>query len=167
MKDNSKKIKDEKRGQRFLPLILSSLSSKGFTLVELLVVIGIIALLASYVFVQLESTRTRGRDAERERGMKSLQNALAIYVNSYAKYPPSNQNLFPYGPSTLTGSDPISLDLINSGTTPSIPKDPLSTGSYVFTYSSIDGSTYEVQYFLETDTIHGKEKANNPQRVTP
>lgn len=139
----------------------------GFSLIELLVVIAIIGLLGSLIFIQLGKSRARGRDAQREQNMKTLQNALAIYTNTTAKYPPSNAGSLPYGPAALTGADPVSLDLINSEALPSIPADPINTGNYVYKYSSTDGMSYTIEYYLETDTIPGKPAANNPQTVTP
>ena len=40
-------------------------SNRGFTLMELLIVVAIIGLLASMILVGLSSFRTRGRDARR------------------------------------------------------------------------------------------------------
>jgi len=121
---------------------------KGFTIVELLVVIAIIALLASLTFAMLQSTRAKSRDAERESEVKSLQNALAIHV--------VNDKVYPVFTGAITGIDTLSTQLLNSGAFSSIPKDPLNTGNYVYQYSSSDGSTYAITYFLETNNIPGK-----------
>src|SRR3989344_79676 len=115
---------------------------KGFTIVELLVVIAIIALLASLTFAMLQSTRAKSRDAERESEVKSLQNALAIHL--------VNDKVYPVFTGAITGIDTLSTQLLNSGAFSSIPKDPLNTGNYVYQYSSSDGSTYAITYFLET-----------------
>ena len=121
---------------------------KGFTIVELLVVIAIIALLASLTFAMLQSTRAKSRDAERESEVKSLQNALAIHV--------VNDKVYPVFTGAITGIDTLSTQLLNSGAFSSIPKDPLNTGNYVYQYSSSDGSTYAITYFIETNNIPGK-----------
>lgn len=140
---------------------------KGFSIVEMLVVIAIIGFIGSLIFVQLQSSRQRARDAEREQEIKSLQNALAIYATNAGKYPPSNTALLPYAATALTGSDPISADLRNSDALTQIPLDPLNSGNFVYKYQSTDGSTYTLTYYLETDTILGKPSANNPQSATP
>jgi len=60
---------------------------KGFTLVELLVVISIIALLASIVFASLNSARGKARDARRVADFRQLQTALEFYYDSNNAYP--------------------------------------------------------------------------------
>ncbi|MEI6660014.1 MAG: prepilin-type N-terminal cleavage/methylation domain-containing protein [bacterium] len=59
---------------------------KGFTLVELLVVISIISLLSSVVLSALSSARAKSRDAQRIANAHSIINALAIYFNQYGTY---------------------------------------------------------------------------------
>lgn len=57
-------------------------TNKGFTLVELLVVVAIIGLLAGIATVSVNSTRVRARDARRIADIKQMQNALELYNNS-------------------------------------------------------------------------------------
>jgi prepilin-type N-terminal cleavage/methylation domain-containing protein len=54
----------------------SYFNKRGFTLVELLVVISIIGVLSSTVFASLGSTRTKARDARRMSDIKNIQTAL-------------------------------------------------------------------------------------------
>ena len=49
---------------------------KGFTLIEMLIVVATIGLLASVVLVGLGSFRSRGRDARRIADIRSVQNSL-------------------------------------------------------------------------------------------
>lgn len=51
----------------------------GFTLVELLVVIGIITLLMVAIFPNFTGARQRARDSQRKTDLKSLQTALDLY----------------------------------------------------------------------------------------
>jgi len=62
-------------------------SNRGFTLMELLIVVAIIGLLASMILVALSSFRTRGRDARRISDVKQAQNGLEIYYAKETKYP--------------------------------------------------------------------------------
>lgn len=121
---------------------------KGFTIVELLVVIAIIALLVSLTFAMLQSARAKARDTERESEIKSIQNALTLHV--------VNNKVFPIHNGTITGSDTVSTQLLNSGSLASVPMDPLNSGEYVYKYNSVDGSVYAITYFLETNNILGK-----------
>jgi prepilin-type N-terminal cleavage/methylation domain-containing protein len=54
----------------------------GFTLLELLVVIGIIALLLAFATVSYSSAQKRTRDAKRREDLKSMQNALEQYYSA-------------------------------------------------------------------------------------
>ena len=53
------------------------LSSKGFTLVELMIVIAIIGILAAALFPSLTSYLARGRDTSRVAGIKEIVTAFA------------------------------------------------------------------------------------------
>lgn len=121
----------------------------GFSIVELLVVIAIIGLLASVALVQIEKARAKARDAQREKNVKVLQDALAIYVAGAQNYP-MGENI------ALDGLDAVSLALINRESISRIPQDPINSGNYRYVYTSADGSSYIISYYLETDTISGK-----------
>ena len=134
-----------------------SRGKRGFTLVELLVVVSIILMVASALFIQLQAYRGRARDAERERTVKELQKALELYV--------TNRLVFPQWSGVITGSDVLSLALIDADAIPSVRPDPLNSGTYVYSYDSPTGETYVITYNLETDSIAGKHKGL--QKVTP
>lgn len=63
--------------------------SKGFTLIELMVVIAIIGILASIISVSLISSKAKGRDAKRIADIKTIQLALETYYSDNASYPTS------------------------------------------------------------------------------
>lgn len=55
------------------------LSNRGFTLVELMIVIAIIGILAAALFPSLTSYLKRGRDTARSSGVKEISTAIAAY----------------------------------------------------------------------------------------
>src|SRR3989344_1776389 len=93
-------------------------SSKGFTLLELLVVIGIIGLLASILVVNLTSARRRARDTKRIADIRNLQTAAEDYYGKNGAYP-----------DTLA-------DLVTGGQIPQWPLDPLAPSGTVCTGNS-------------------------------
>jgi prepilin-type N-terminal cleavage/methylation domain-containing protein len=62
----------------------------GFTLVELLVVISIIAVIIGVTMSNLVGARGRARDSVRKTNVAELKNALRLYYNDFQSYPASN-----------------------------------------------------------------------------
>jgi general secretion pathway protein G len=61
--------------------------SKGFTLIELMVVIGIIALLVAGGFTAITNAQKTSRDAQRRQHMQAVAVALESYYASAQAYP--------------------------------------------------------------------------------
>jgi prepilin-type N-terminal cleavage/methylation domain-containing protein len=62
-------------------------NSKGFTIVELLIVIVVIGILAALVIVQFTNVQARARDAERKSDIRALQSKVAEYYALNGNYP--------------------------------------------------------------------------------
>lgn len=133
---------------------------KGFTLIELIVVLAVIALLSSVSIVSLSQANTKSRDARREVDMKELQRALALYESNRGKYPICSPEI------QINGlSDCLSLAISGESIANSLPKDPRhgvggglcgDSGSFYYCYISSDGRSYTIRYPLETNSILGK-----------
>lgn len=125
---------------------------------EVLIVTAIAAMILSGVFIYIRDAKAKSRDAQREHDIKQIQNALSMYV--------VNQGIFPVCELTVIDgtSDCLSSVLVGELLMPAVPTDPLhgstgvcgADGSYVYCYQSLDGSTYSLQYNLETNSIPGK-----------
>ncbi len=63
------------------------MKSRGFSLIELLVVVSIIGVLASLVIGSLHDIRIRARDTRRLADMKSIQTSLELYYLLHGEYP--------------------------------------------------------------------------------
>ena len=61
--------------------------SKGFTLIELMVVIAIISLLSAIVLASVRSIREKAVLNKTVAEMRSLQQALELYKNQMGVYP--------------------------------------------------------------------------------
>jgi len=122
-------------------------SEKGFSLIELLVVIAIIGLLTAGVMAGLNIVREKARDARRIQDVNEIKKALSLHLIS--------ENTFPIAltSTALTGEDAVSLALIESGSLPTIPLDPLNP-IYTYDYiSNSNGTNYTISFCLETDSL--------------
>ena len=123
---------------------------KGFTLIEILIVVAIIAILASVVLIGLGPTQRIGRDSRRLADLRQVQNALELYFNKCGYYPGEVQSGSACG---LRGGSPANWDALNTalrgstiGVVGNIPNDPSSGRTY--TYGS-DGVSYVLGAQLE------------------
>ncbi len=66
---------------------MKSVQKLGYTIIELLVVIGVIAVLSSIVVVSFNSSRIKSRDTKRVVDIKNIQTALELYYYRNKSYP--------------------------------------------------------------------------------
>lgn len=126
-------------------------SRKGFTLIEMLIVIAIIGILSSVVLVGLGPVQRRGRDARRQSDLRQTQNALELYFNKCGHYPGSSDCDSPIGSPSWSGMTNALIGAsigINQ-----IPKDPSPTQDYAYETND-SGTGYVLMATLED--------ANNP-----
>jgi len=102
--------------------------SRGFTLLEMLVVIGIIAVLVAVGTSSYSTAQKKSRDARRKTDLKTIQNAFEQYysVCGYSYPAPSG------------GSVPTSIACANPPATimTSVPVDPKSGTRYTMTQTT-------------------------------
>lgn len=89
------------------------MKKKSFTLLEMLIVLGIIAVILSVLSVSFAATQRKSRDAKRKGDIKALQNALEQYYSTCEYAYPTG-----LGSSIACGASPAIISVI-----PGDPKD--------------------------------------------
>lgn len=107
-------------------------NNKGFTLVELLVVLVILTVIMAIAIPSITSTLERSKEKERNSKIKLIESAAEIYVDK-------NKNIFPNGGRVSVQT------LVNEGElTPEEAKDPSTNktiaGCVIFTSNSSTGT---------------------------
>jgi prepilin-type N-terminal cleavage/methylation domain-containing protein len=67
-------------------------STSGFTIVELLIVVVVIAILAAISVVAYTSIQERARDSIRADAMAKIERALELYKTDHGRYPSATAN---------------------------------------------------------------------------
>lgn len=122
---------------------------KGFTLIEILVVISIIGVLAALSLTGLGAARKNARDATRKSDLAQYKLALEGYAsNNNGIYPTSsyNGNSLSAGTGIFGTAGPIINEYL-----PTKIDDPTNTATYRYLYyAATDGLTYKLFAPLET-----------------
>lgn len=130
---------------------------KGFTLLELLIVIAIIAMLSSLGMITVGSQRKKANDARRRTDIHQLQVALEGYYTDHQRYP--DQLIFNGQPLASADGQTIYLR--------SVPRDPKNVDPNLYVYNasppgqpktSYDICAYELEA-VPDDRTPGKDES--------
>ncbi len=125
--------------------------TKGFTLVELMVVIAIIGILTGIMLASFSAAKTQSRDVKRVSDLSQIQLALAGYFNRCGVYP-ANLTIGS-GESTCTSAGTtIKLSTFIS----SVPIPPNAGETYDYT---VDAGLDD--YFLHATLENNNKPSNN------
>lgn len=124
------------------------MKSNGFTLVELLITISIIAILTAIGLVSYSAVAKQGRDSKRQSDLRSIQSALEQYRADQGFYagslpPPGSPLRSPDGSKTYLNQ---------------VPQEPLSSPQYGYNAlpmncdnSSVKCTSYCIYAYLENN----------------
>lgn len=124
--------------------------TKGFTIVELLIVIVVIAIVAAISIVAYNGIQQRSRNSERSQELGAVQKALALYHIDNGGYPMCGAGVNgTYTPGGALSSGTVASCLIQELVPtyiPSLPADPVNSGVsqywYAVGYRKTSATTY-------------------------
>ena len=119
-------------------------AARGFTLIEVMVVVSIIALLSATILASLAYAGQRGRDAKRIQDIKQIQSALELYASEH-------RGIYPIVPTSFVFE---LAPFLTPQYIPVLPEDPNRTGINRYRYytvSATDASSYSMVVNLESD----------------
>ncbi len=125
---------------------------KGFTLVELLVVVAVIGILSTLLVANFIGVRQRGRDAQRKSNLRQMQSALELYRADQAGYPTS----LPACGAAFTSIDGKAIYMQK------VPCDPSGVS---YSYTSSDTTKYTVIGCLENSNDPEIDKDVNGNNI--
>lgn len=104
------------------------IKNKGFTLIELMVVMAIIGILVGLTLTAFVGSRKSARDGKRKADLEEIRSALEMCRTDTGSYP---------------GSVSFGGSLTCGGTTYMgfVPVDPINSSPYIYTYSG-GGNSY-------------------------
>lgn len=105
-----------------------NLIKRGFTLVELLVVMAIIGILSGIVFANFADARATSRDQARKVALKEVQLAIELYKAQEERYPTAGCGASGW---TSASCDEYIVGLVPDFI-PALPRDPKTGNSYLY-----------------------------------
>lgn len=139
---------------------------KGFTLIEMIIIIVIIGILAAVFIPKLQGTQSRARDTQRKVDINTIANALLIYKEENGKYISSfiNHQYLLQDPYSCGSDDKCGhLNIFNINRTyewadlplSSIPTDPLPS-NMIYPLTVMDFGWFDGLFNSEQSYIQGK-----------
>lgn len=109
----------------------------GFTLIELVVVISILAILAGALIPRVTNRMAQSRDARRLSDIQSIKNAIDQFYLDKGYYPAADQNAT-YGGWDVSQDGTFIPTLVKEGYLPGVAADPMNDETYQYRYYVYD-----------------------------
>lgn len=113
----------------------------GFTLLELVVVILILAVLAGVLVPRVSDRIASARDARRMQDITALRDAIEQYYLDKAAYPAASGNAS-FGGWDVSHDGNLIPTLVTGGYLKEVPKDPLNNDTYHYRYYVYTKNSY-------------------------
>ena len=146
---------------------------RGFSLIELLVVISIIGILVAAATASWTNAQQKSRDSKRKSDLKAIQQALELYLQDNGTYPggPSGeiQCLDASGPTAIAWGGNFSCFNPSVTYMNPLPKDPRggTSGAIDHTYYYNPDPQLPSGAILKYTLSAGLENSNDPEYCTP
>ncbi len=137
--------------------------SRGFTIVELLIVIVVIGILAAIVIVAFNGVQSRAKYATMKSDIASFEKIIKLYYIDEGSYPPPD-SATPAGPNTLNFATIPGIVPKYASRVPAFPSG--SIGYYAYIRSS-DGQNYKIVRLVNSDqTLPSVEQSDASPDLT-
>lgn len=110
-------------------------NNRGFTLLEIIIVVAIIAVLAVILLPRLARVRQPANDARRIQDLRAIQGFLELYYQTNRAYPDGVNGDIGYGSTGNVGNcgaNTLCEVLINNNITNTVPNDPVAGQFYQY-----------------------------------
>jgi general secretion pathway protein G len=114
--------------------------SRGFTLIEIMVVVVILAVLGALVVPKIIDKVDQARVSRVASDIRSIETALDLYRLDNFRYPTTEQGLIAL---VKQPNDPTLTNYRSGGYLPSLPKDPWGN-VYIYASPGADGRDYDI-----------------------
>lgn len=136
---------------------LRTVSDYGFSLIELLIVVSILAIIITMGFTSYQATQRNARDSRRRTDLEKVRQALELYRTDNGFYP--NAGVGSWIDLTETNLGVLTPDFINE--IPTDPKQPSTTTPYRYQATNLSGGSY-YGYCLESE-LEALEDTDPPE----
>lgn len=136
---------------------------KGFTLVEMIVVVAIFTILTSIILAAMSGAKARARDARRKEDLNEIRKAVQLYESNNHEFPGISGT-----PNCLSGCDSTQAQPWIPGLTseyiPVVPFDASNSASSRYRYRVSADGTFELDAPVEND--YGPAQSDGGDRNT-